>query len=562
MNTERPDNDDADGSLEERGAGGSTEEQGAAETKGAAAEASDAGQSSGADSVEGGTDEAGARAAGTAGTGPAGTEEAGAEEAGAEKAGAEKAGAEKVGASAAGTDVACAKEADARTDGASAAGANAAGPGEAHAGEAGASAAGAGEAGASPVGAEGARAEEAGVGAAHAEEAEAEKAGAEKAGAGVARPDDAGLDKAGLDDAGLDKARPDDARADEAGTEGPASAPSPVPPSPTPFPMPRSSGVMTPRRAAALSARVGTGRPPSSSPSPPPCCWSGAVGRTSPRRPPTDPRARAGVRRPGRPVTALPRLRSGRLLRGRRRYDGIAPGEPNPYGVTYRADGTLPDGPGSAPVYRTRAANEGGRPHWPGPSESTGSPWPRGAWTVGAKDSMGPSLQVNRQAPGTWTFHRYSPGTDNCAGAAERGARVRPPHGHRRLRHSGTDEGPARSALRLFHRHPGEGDAHRRQGRVRAGPAHRGRTAGAGALLAVRRTGGRRAERLHGDVSGGRPGVRDLAHTVGAAERAVRTGRPADGRTGSAERPGGRLHGRGAGADRAASRAVCAPTTR
>jgi hypothetical protein len=36
------------------------------------------------------------------------------------------------------------------------------------------------------------------------------------------------------------------------------------------------------------------------------------------------------------------------------------------------------------------------------------------SWTVGAKDTTGPSLQVNRQAPGTWTFHRYSPGTDNC----------------------------------------------------------------------------------------------------------------------------------------------------
>ncbi|MYR40534.1 hypothetical protein GTW67_00520, partial [Streptomyces sp. SID5910] len=31
--------------------------------------------------------------------------------------------------------------------------------------------------------------------------------------------------------------------------------------------------------------------------------------------------------------------------------NGIAPGEPNPYGVTYRADGPLPEGPGSAPVY-------------------------------------------------------------------------------------------------------------------------------------------------------------------------------------------------------------------
>ncbi|CAM5731308.1 hypothetical protein SHIRM173S_04616 [Streptomyces hirsutus] len=33
---------------------------------------------------------------------------------------------------------------------------------------------------------------------------------------------------------------------------------------------------------------------------------------------------------------------------------GIAPGEPNPYGATYRADGPLPEEPGSAPVYRAR----------------------------------------------------------------------------------------------------------------------------------------------------------------------------------------------------------------
>ncbi|WP_420711927.1 hypothetical protein [Streptomyces sp. MMG1533] len=96
--------------------------------------------------------------------------------------------------------------------------------------------------------------------------------------------------------------------------------------------------------------------------------------------------------------------------------NGIAPGEPNPYGVTYRADGTLPDGPGSAPVYRpggtvteeqvaglAKALGIEGKPVVQGQ-----------AWKVGAKDGSGPSLQVNRQAPGTWTFHRYAPGPDAC----------------------------------------------------------------------------------------------------------------------------------------------------
>ncbi|MEU0075148.1 hypothetical protein ABZ027_37285 [Streptomyces sp. NPDC006332] len=99
--------------------------------------------------------------------------------------------------------------------------------------------------------------------------------------------------------------------------------------------------------------------------------------------------------------------------------NGIAPGEPNPYGVTYRADGTLPDGPGSAPVYRTQGqVTEGEVAELARALGVDGAPVAAGqAWTVGAKDSMGPSLQVNRQAPGTWTFHRYSPGTDNCQSA-------------------------------------------------------------------------------------------------------------------------------------------------
>ncbi|MER6978850.1 hypothetical protein ABT317_18065, partial [Streptomyces carpinensis] len=39
------------------------------------------------------------------------------------------------------------------------------------------------------------------------------------------------------------------------------------------------------------------------------------------------------------------------------------------------------------------------------------------AWRVGTgKDGAGPMLRVNRQAPGTWTFSRYAPGTDDCKG--------------------------------------------------------------------------------------------------------------------------------------------------
>ncbi|MFD7222700.1 hypothetical protein ACFV9P_16965 [Streptomyces sp. NPDC059892] len=97
---------------------------------------------------------------------------------------------------------------------------------------------------------------------------------------------------------------------------------------------------------------------------------------------------------------------------------GIAPGEPDPGGVTYRAKGSLPDGPATARVYRTngevasadvaRLAEALGVP---GAPRSDGT-----AWKVGTeKDGSGPLLRVAKQAPGTWTFDRYGPaGGDNC----------------------------------------------------------------------------------------------------------------------------------------------------
>ncbi|MGW2561183.1 hypothetical protein ACWCXB_18420 [Streptomyces sp. NPDC001514] len=98
---------------------------------------------------------------------------------------------------------------------------------------------------------------------------------------------------------------------------------------------------------------------------------------------------------------------------------GIAPGEPDPNGPEYRFDGKLPDGPDSAPVYRASGTV--------GAAEVTrlaaalgvaGSPRAVGdVWKIGAeKDSGGPMLQVNRQAPGTWSFARFgpSPKGDDC----------------------------------------------------------------------------------------------------------------------------------------------------
>ena len=99
---------------------------------------------------------------------------------------------------------------------------------------------------------------------------------------------------------------------------------------------------------------------------------------------------------------------------------GIAPGEPDPSGGTvYRAAGKLPDGPDEAAVHRTKgtvtadevtrlakALGIPGTPRLVGP-----------AWKISAdRDGSGPMLQVNKQAPGTWTFARFGAGPrgDNC----------------------------------------------------------------------------------------------------------------------------------------------------
>ncbi|WP_327404669.1 hypothetical protein OG194_34410 [Streptomyces sp. NBC_01288] len=97
---------------------------------------------------------------------------------------------------------------------------------------------------------------------------------------------------------------------------------------------------------------------------------------------------------------------------------GIASGEPNPYGETYRAVGSLPDGPDSAAVYPPEG--EVGKDAVSRLAKAlgvVGTPVAEGQlWKVGGQDGTGPSLQVNKAAPGMWTFSRYAPGTDDCTG--------------------------------------------------------------------------------------------------------------------------------------------------
>ncbi|MFF7767599.1 hypothetical protein ACFZC7_13960 [Streptomyces massasporeus] len=98
--------------------------------------------------------------------------------------------------------------------------------------------------------------------------------------------------------------------------------------------------------------------------------------------------------------------------------NGIAPGEPNPYGATYRVGGPLPEGPAKAPVYRAQGeVTKEDVARLAKALGVEGAPVAQGeAWKIGGQDGSGPGLQVNRQAPGSWTFSRYAPGTDNCKG--------------------------------------------------------------------------------------------------------------------------------------------------
>lgn len=103
---------------------------------------------------------------------------------------------------------------------------------------------------------------------------------------------------------------------------------------------------------------------------------------------------------------------------------GIAPGEPDPNGVTYRADGALPAGPASAPVYTMgkgaeEAVTAGEVTRLAEALDVVGKPVAVvGGWVVGAeKDGTGPILRVDKAAPGTWSFSRYmAGGSDNCKG--------------------------------------------------------------------------------------------------------------------------------------------------
>ncbi|GAA1039972.1 hypothetical protein [Streptomyces murinus] len=88
----------------------------------------------------------------------------------------------------------------------------------------------------------------------------------------------------------------------------------------------------------------------------------------------------------------------------------------DPYGAHYVAQGALPEGPGSAAVYGAGAEVRADQVLRLAKALGvSGTPVAEGhGWRIGGKDGSGPTLQVNRDAPGSWTFSRYAPGTDDC----------------------------------------------------------------------------------------------------------------------------------------------------
>ncbi|WP_267241160.1 hypothetical protein [Streptomyces sp. PR69] len=132
------------------------------------------------------------------------------------------------------------------------------------------------------------------------------------------------------------------------------------------------------------------------------------------------------------PVLALEGAGDGPADRPADGAAGIAPGEPDPSGgVVYRAKGSLPKGPDSAAVHRAQGTvTEAEVTRLAEALGLSGTPRLQGTvWKVGGdKDGDGPLLQVNKEAPGTWTYGLFgaAPGSDNCV----KGKTTCPSDGH------------------------------------------------------------------------------------------------------------------------------------
>ncbi|MEV4440747.1 hypothetical protein AB0K09_17335, partial [Streptomyces sp. NPDC049577] len=121
----------------------------------------------------------------------------------------------------------------------------------------------------------------------------------------------------------------------------------------------------------------------------------------------------------------------GRTNGGGAPSQGIAVGEPDPNGTRYRAEGKLPDGPRTAPVYLSaREVTRGDVAALAKALGVQGEPRSaQGTWTVGGSpDASGPLLRVNEQGPGDWSYSRYgTPGGTGCVHPPGAGPRTEPP---------------------------------------------------------------------------------------------------------------------------------------
>ncbi|MCT2593294.1 hypothetical protein LHJ74_25885 [Streptomyces sp. N2-109] len=119
---------------------------------------------------------------------------------------------------------------------------------------------------------------------------------------------------------------------------------------------------------------------------------------------------------------ALDHLRQTEAATGSR--SDIAPGEPDPAGGAYRAQGELPKGPGTASVFRTEGrVTESEVAAVAEVLGMAGNPKrEHGGWTVrDSKDGSGPSLTVSdERAAGSWRFSRYMPQRDSVCAAPQK----------------------------------------------------------------------------------------------------------------------------------------------
>lgn len=138
---------------------------------------------------------------------------------------------------------------------------------------------------------------------------------------------------------------------------------------------------------------------------------------------------------------------------GQPEREGIAVGEPNPYGTRYVFRGKVPEGPASAPAHlATGKVGKDEVARLAKALDVSGTPRAdHGVWTVGGtRDGMSPALRVSQEAPGNWSYsahgspggHKGSPSASEPGSAAEPGSPGESGAGSGRESGTGSATGP------------------------------------------------------------------------------------------------------------------------